>query len=92
MMQKKSGTISFGVLSVYAGPGQSSQSQRCLGSLYWAWAVWAGKQICELLVQICCLAFLKICLKIQFCISNIQICFPAQPAQAQYGLPRQRWL
>ena len=71
---------------------QSSQSQRCLGSLYWAWAVWAGKQICELLVQICCLAFLKICLKIQFCISNIQICFPAQPAQAQYGLPRQRWL
>ena len=32
-------------------PDQSSQSQRCLGSPYWAWAGWAGKQIWMLLIQ-----------------------------------------
>ena len=41
---------------------------------------------------LCCLALLKICLKIHFCTSNMQICLSAQPAQAQYRLPRQHWL
>ena len=71
---------------------QGSWSQHCLGSLYWAWAGWAGRQICMLLVQKCILRQIFKKAKQQICTSNSQICFPAQTAQAQYRLPRQRWL
>ena len=73
-------------------PTQSSQSQRCLGSPYWAWAGWAGKQIWMLLIQNWILRQIFKKAKQQICTSNSQICFPAQTAQAQYRLPRQRWL
>ena len=57
-----------------------------------AWAVWAVKLICELLVEKSCLAFFKICLKIHFYTSNVQISFTAQTAPPKFSLPPRRGL
>ena len=62
------------------------------GRLNLAWAVWAVKLICELLVEKSCLAFFKICLKIHFYTSNLQISFTAQTAQPKFSLPPRRGL
>ena len=71
---------------------QGSWSQCCLGSLYWAWAGWAERQICMLLVQKWILRQIFKKAKQQICTSNSQICFPAQTARAHCGLPGRRWL
>ena len=68
----------------------TSLSPRLGGRLNLGGAVWAVKLICTLLVEKSCLAFLKICLKIHFYTSNVQISFTAQTAPPKFSLPP-RW-
>ena len=70
----------------------TSLSPRLGGRLNLVGAVWAVKLICTLLVEKSCLAFFKICLKIHFYTSNVQISFTAQTAPPKFSLPPRRGL
>ena len=70
----------------------TSLSPRLGGRLNLGGAVWAVKLICTLLIEKSCLAFFKICLKIHFYTSNMQISFTAQTAPPKFSLPPRRGL
>ena len=78
--------------SIKGAPDHTRLSPRLGGRLNLGGAVWAVKLICMLLVEKSCLAFFKICLKIHFYTSNLQISFTAQMAQPKFSLPPRRGL